>query len=76
VIGNGQQPQVVQPAPLPTTIQVARVLGADGTPFVLLTFLTPQGQACFFVDLEVAKQVASALSQAGGGIVLPPAGPP
>lgn len=55
------QPQVVQPAPIPMTIQMGQAQGADGKKYVLLIVYTQQGQTVFHFEPDGAEKIAAGL---------------
>jgi hypothetical protein len=68
-------PRVV-PAPVPTDMSVGVAPTVQGDDLVVLTFVTPTGQAWYFVTPPaaeaLARQLLASATQARSGIVLPP----
>ncbi len=62
-------------SPVPTQVSCNVVTGGDGKTYVLVVFITPQGQQGFFFEPDNAKQIAGVLNnlaqQASTGLVIP-----
>lgn len=57
--------QMCAPQPLPVTLNVQQVPGADGIMRVLLACSTPGGSGYYFLDAATALGLADLLRQAG-----------
>ena len=51
----------VQPAPLPTAVNLGQTRGHDGSLWVILQFQTPQGLSVFHLPAESGKQLGEGL---------------
>lgn len=69
-MSDQQQPQIVQPSPLPLSVQVQRV-NLNGAPGAVLQIHTAAGVGVYFMPAEMAKGVAQGLLQAATGLVVP-----
>jgi len=71
---NGATPEVIQPSPLPQTVQIFGGRAEDGQSIVQLIFHTPQGSSFFFLDERSATWLRDKLTENVGGIVIPQTG--
>lgn len=75
-----QQPQIIEPFPVPSTYQVATVTDDEsGQQFVMLAVSSPTGRSVFFLESEIAGMVGETLIKLadqtkGSGLILPPSG--
>jgi hypothetical protein len=71
-----QQPQTVQPSPVPATWQTSTVPVPGGGQVMVIVIASPTGQAVYFLDpdeaLIVANQIRNTARQAKSGLILPP----
>lgn len=59
--GQPMQPQVVQPQPVPLSVQMASAQAPDGRKFIVLIIYSPTGQSVFHFEPEGAEAVAKGL---------------
>jgi hypothetical protein len=62
-MGAVPQQAVVQPQPVPMSIQLSTMQDINGTKFVVMNVLTPLGQTVLFFDPNGAETVAENLKQ-------------
>lgn len=61
---------VVQPGPVPFTVQCDLVMH-NGTPMIQLRWFTPTGVQILFMTTDDARNIANLIADKAGGLVVP-----
>lgn len=67
-------PITVMPAPSPTEVGVEAISDGQGGKMVVMQFATRHGVQFYFISCEAARQIADAMTNAAGGILIVPSG--